>query len=453
MAKIPKEQIKEVVESVNISDFIGLYVNLKRVGSYHVGLCPFHNEKTPSFNVNENRNRYHCFGCDASGDVIDFLINYEKIYFIDAVKKLADFSGINLTLSEGEGNKTSKRVIYYKINNLITEWFEENLRNEELANHATNYLEKRKISPESIHEWRIGYAPNNKNLFIEWQKKHAISNEDLMEVGLISKSKHDDGYYPRFRDRLMFPIFNDFGEIIAFSGRILNNNSKLAKYINSPETSIFQKNKTFFGLNKSKRHIHKSEFAIVCEGQIDLITLFESGFKNVVAPLGTAFTDNHAQLLKRHTNNVVLSFDTDTAGFKASKRTFSVLSSFEINVKAINLPVDLDPDGFIKKYGTEKFQNLLDEQKDFIEFYTEYLYSLPDSQDNRLQIIDQVANVIANIKDPISRDISISQIAGRLAIPYDLIYRSVNNYSNRNIRQDASKILVNSNEAKNENSV
>src|SRR5438876_510815 len=312
MGTIPSETIEQIAAANDIVEVIGAYFPLKRAGTNFKALCPFHQEKTPSFVVSPSRQTFHCFGCGVGGSVFRFVMDYEHIDFPSAVRKLASRVGITVVETRGAGDEDRQHEARRRLLELhvaAAEWFHENLIKREFAEPARKYLKKRGIMAATAKRWQIGYAPDEWDAFGNWARSRGYQSRDLIASGLL-KTKDDaenvpeekKSAYDRFRGRVMFPIRNDVGEVIAFSGRLLNDEEGTAKYINSPETPLFRKGSVLFGLDKSKRALIEASCAIVCEGQLDLISLFEAGITNVVAPQGTAFTENQARILKRFVN-------------------------------------------------------------------------------------------------------------------------------------------------------
>src|SRR6266403_4023820 len=328
MGTIPSETIEQIAASNDIVEVIASYFPVKRAGANFKALCPFHQEKTPSFHVSPSRQTFHCFGCGAGGSVFRFVMEYEHLDFPSAVRKLAARAGITVVekrSASDEDRQYETRKNLLKLHAEAAGWFHENLTKREIGEPARKYLKQRGITGEIAKRWQLGYAPDEWDAFGSWARGQGYDARELVASGL-TKTKDDDQTsnlnprtsYDRFRGRIMFPIYNDVGEVIAFSGRILKSEAEGAKYINSPETPLFRTGNVLFGLHKTKRSLIEADCAVVCEGQLDLITLFEAGITNVVAPQGTAFTESQARTLKRFVNEVVLCFDADAAGKNAA---------------------------------------------------------------------------------------------------------------------------------------
>jgi DNA primase len=319
----------------DIVDIIGSYLPLKKAGANFTALCPFHKEKTPSFNVNPHKQIFHCFGCHKGGDVFTFVKEYENIGFMDAVRRLAERAKIPLEFDQTPGEQQSRHIKdqLLQIHEQITQRWQNCLLNEAGGQIARDYLTKRGVSPEAVKLFRLGYAPDAWDDTVNWAKNKSHDLALVEKAGLILRKEGSDKFYDRFRGRLMFPICDEQGRVIGFSGRVLSGDEKTAKYVNSPETPIFTKSRIFFGLDKSKRAILDAGFAIVCEGQLDLIACFMAGVQNIVAPQGTAFTADHARIIKRYVDEVVLCFDSDEAGQNAAVRSLDHLLASGLAVR------------------------------------------------------------------------------------------------------------------------
>ena len=392
----------------DIVDIIGSYLPLKKAGANFVALCPFHKEKTPSFNVNPHRQIFHCFGCHKGGDVFTFVKEYENIGFMDAVRRLAERAKIPLEFDQTPGEQQSRHIKdqLLQIHEQITQRWQNALLNEAGGQIARDYLTKRGVSPEAVKLFRLGYAPDAWDDTVNWAKSKSHDLELVEKAGLIIRKSGDQRaadvssaepseiissasgtlaarYYDRFRGRLMFPICDEQGRVIGFSGRVLSGDEKTAKYVNSPETPIFTKSRVFFGLDKSKRAILDAGFAIVCEGQLDLIACFMAGVQNVVAPQGTAFTADHARIIKRYVDEVVLCFDSDEAGQNAAVRSLDHLLASGLAVRVAVVPAPHDPDSFIKANGGEAFRKLVEGAEGFFDYYLNRLCKLNDANSDK----------------------------------------------------------------------
>ena len=440
MSRIPEETIQQVIAATDIVALVGRSVKLRKAGTNFVGLCPFHNEKSPSFNVSPSRNTYHCFGCGAGGTAIRFVMEHDSLSFVEAVKRLADAAGIRIEEEVWDANAEAEakhRSLLLRAHREIAEWFHQLLMKHKIAAPARDYLKSRGIKAEVAKNWQMGYAPGNSAFFREWAAQAKIPESVLVEAGLFVQSDEESGRrgtYPRFRDRLMFPIRNENGDVIAFSGRILDPEAKTAKYLNSPETALFSKSKVLFGFDRARRAISKAGEAIVCEGQIDMIMVYEAGFQNVVAGQGTAFTELHAKLLKRVCNEVVLCYDSDNAGYKAAERAFQILSPIGLTVKVASLPQGEDPDSLLRKQGTEALQAVLGNATDFLEYQIRRLRASAksDGMVERVRMAEQVAAAISIFTGVAQRITAVNKVAKLLEISEEQLNAMVKRAANEN---------------------
>ena len=424
MAKIPEETIEQIAAANDIVEIIGGYIPLKRAGSNFRALCPFHQEKTPSFNVNPQRQSYHCFGCGVGGSVFKFVMAYENIDFPSAARKLADRAGIKIIESEFSAEEDQRSRLRRRLLSLHLEaaaWFHQNLLKTEQAKAARDYLKNRGLNSEIAKAWKIGYAPDAWDALSNWAASQGFTQSEIRQSGLVSlkdENNPESDFYDRFRDRVMFPICNDQGEVIALSGRVLQADAKAAKYVNSPETPLFTKGNVLFGLHKSKRALIDKGFAIVCEGQIDLISAFEAGVQNVIAPQGTAFTEKQTRLLKRHVEEVVLCFDSDSAGQKATERSLASLLGENLLVRVAELPQGEDPDSIIRKMGAEAFVGLIEKARDFFDFQIDRFAASPEFSTARgkTQFARKMAGWASLITDSFLREAVSNKIATRIEI-------------------------------------
>ena len=361
---IPKEIIEEVRSRCDIVELISSYLpELSKRGATYKCCCPFHNEKTPSFTVNQERQIYHCFGCGANGDVFSFVQEYDKLDFLSAVQFLADRTGVKIVYNNSDiKNKDSKDTLL-NINNDAASFYHNNLLNSDSGKSCRDYLKKRSLSSDILKEFQIGFSPNGWEELLSKALKKGYKLEDIEKAGLIAKSKRSGKvkYYDRFRNRLMFPICDTLGRVIGFSGRTLEDKRKEAKYVNSPETLIFHKSSVLFAFDKARKAIVENKFAIVVEGQIDAIRCHSAGLKNVIASQGTALTDQHAKIIKRYADEVVLIFDSDAAGIKAALASSKLFIENELSVRIVALPDGEDPDSLIIKFGIDEFKKLINE--------------------------------------------------------------------------------------------
>jgi DNA primase len=371
MAGFSSATLERIRAASDIVDIIGAHLPLKKAGANFTALCPFHKEKSPSFNVNPHKQIFHCFGCNKGGDVFTFVKEYENIGFVDAVRRLAERAKIPLEFDQNPAEQQSRHLKdqLLEIHEQITQRWHNCLLNEAAGKTARDYLAKRGVSADAIKLFRLGAAPELWDDTVNWAKSKNYELPLVEKAGLIIRKEETGNFYDRFRGRLMFPICDEQGRVIGFSGRILSGDEKTAKYVNSPETAIFTKSKVFFGLDKSKRALLDAQSAIVCEGQLDLIACFMAGVQNVVAPQGTAFTDQHARIIKRYVDEVILCFDSDEAGQNAAVRSLDHLLASGLAVRVAVVPAPHDPDSFIKANGGEAFRKLVESADGFFDYY------------------------------------------------------------------------------------
>lgn len=428
MAIIPQQTLEQIAAANDIVEVIGSYLPLRRAGGAYKAICPFHQEKSPSFTVNPQRQIFKCFGCGAGGGVFKFVELYEHVSFPDAVKKLADRAGIRIIeeqVSEEDDRKFRMRKRLLALHGEAAEWFHRNLLKTEAAQAARAYLKGRGLSADVAKSWKIGYAPDSWDALGNWAQRKGYTVPELIQSGLVKQSESDgqpstgtSRFYDRFRNRIMFPICNDIGEVIAFSGRVLDPAAKEAKYVNSPETILFTKGNVLFGLHKSKRPLIEKGVAIVCEGQLDLITAFEAGVQNVIAPQGTAFTDKQARLLKRHVEEVILCFDSDNAGQKAAERSLAHLLAVNLSVRVAEMPPGHDPDSLIRQQGAEAFAERMRLARDFFDFQIDRQANTPEFATPRGKMLfaRKMAELAGVVSDPVMREAVINNVTARIGI-------------------------------------
>ena len=421
MAGLISDNTLDRIRAANdIVDVIGGYLPLKRAGGNFTALCPFHKEKSPSFNVNPHKQIFHCFGCHKGGDVFTFVKEYENIGFVDAVRRLADRAKIPLEMDNNPATQEARHIKdqLLQIHDQLTTRWQSCLANEAAGQLARDYLAKRGVSEEGIKLFRIGAAPEAWDDTVNWATSKGFDLATVEKAGLIIKKEETGRYYDRFRGRLMFPICDEQGRVIGFSGRILSGDEKTAKYVNSPETPIFTKSKVFFALDKSKRAILDAGFAIVCEGQLDSIACFMGGVQNIVAPQGTAFTDQHARIIKRYVDEVVLCFDSDNAGQNAAVRALDNLLASGLAVRVAVMPPKDDPDSFIKAHGGEAFRELIKNADGFFDYYLKRLCITNDitTDKGRLTVVKDMSEAVRKTGNPVLIDKYAQKTALRLGV-------------------------------------
>ncbi len=355
--------IEDLKSQLNVVDVVGRVMPLKRAGSNYKGVCPFHNEKTPSFVVSEQKQIFTCFGCGATGDSIEFVKRYYNLDFNEAIEKLAAEYGITVK----RNNFGEDREKYYEINKLAARFFFRAFSEDENAGYR--YMKNRGLDDATLRKFGIGFADEKWDSLYSYFKEQGVDEKVLLELGLISESKGK--YYDKFRNRVMFPIINTSGKVIGFGGRAIGDDTP--KYLNSPENKVFQKKNNLYALNTTKQDIGKDGFAIMVEGYMDAISLYQGGVRNVIASLGTALTENQTKLIKRYTKNVVLSYDADSAGQNAAMRGSEILSKEGCRVRVLHVTEGKDPDEFIKKNGREAFLRLIDGALPYIDYKLNYV--------------------------------------------------------------------------------
>jgi len=441
--RIPENKIEEIRSAADIVDIISEFVQLRKRGKNFIGLCPFHSEKTPSFTVSEDKQIFHCFGCHAGGNIYKFLMEYEKISFIEAIQEVAARVGINLEYEVDTTGKDSEQEILYELNIQAARYFSDNLLNSPAGEIARKYFQERKIKPQIMRAFGLGHALNGWENFVEYAKSQKIDLERAIQLGLIGQ-QNDGRLFDKFSDRIIFPIFSANGRVIAFAGRILENKEGAAKYLNSPESMIYVKGRVLYGLSFSKDEIRKLDKAILVEGYMDLISLYQNGIKNVVAVSGTALTEDQVQLLSRYTKNVVLLFDADTAGIKASMRSIELLLKRDIEVKIATLPSGEDPDSYINKFGKDEFDELIRKAQNFLEYQTAYYESQHYFEDHNktAEAIRELVKLLALIEDELKRNLLLKSIAKKFNLREKLLETELDKIIKNQARQESVRQVV-----------
>lgn len=412
--RIPEEVIMEIKYKNPIDDVISSYVNLKRAGRNLNGLCPFHNEKTPSFTVYTDTSSFYCFGCGAGGDVFSFIRKIENLDYIEAVKKLADRAGVTIPEGDYDDSYLKLKNKVYEINKESARFFHNHLFTPE-GKWALDYLLGRGLDVKTIKHFGLGSAPNEWDALLKHLKAQGFSLSDMEQANVITKGSKG-GYYDRFRNRVMFPIIEINGKVVGFSGRRHPNEDKGGKYVNTSDTPVYKKSKTLFGFNFAKNHCSKQ--LLVVEGNMDVVSLHKAGFENTIGTLGTAFTSEQARLIARYTNEIVLGFDSDAAGQKAVARATETLSESGLKVRVLSIPDGKDPDEFIKKNGPERFKALLEGAVNEIEYKLFMAAEGLDTStaDGKTKYLNLAAEALATISSPITVDL----YAGRLSEQYGI---------------------------------
>ena len=425
MAQYSDELKEEIRSSNDIVDVISQYVILKRSGRNYFGLCPFHNEKSPSFSVSPERQYFHCFGCGKGGDVFTFVSEIEKISFKESIELLAERAKIQLPTIEGDEYNTKQYLKdrMFKINLDAALFFHERLY-KPLAKVAQNYVKQRKLDNTTLKNFKIGYSGNYNELYTMLKSK-GYTEREILSTGLVNKNDRGE-FIDRFRKRLMFPIITASGKVVAFGGRRLDDNEKSAKYINSNENLIYSKKKHLFALNLAKKS--QKDRLILVEGYMDAISLHQRGIDNAVASLGTALTEEQARLLARYSNQVIISYDADGAGQTAILRAMELLSKIGVDARVLQMEGAKDPDEFVVKYGTGKFKLLVDNSISLVEFRIKMLkqkYNLSVAKD-KVEFLKQITKILTNVNNNIEREIYIDKISEQYNISKDAIFAEVN---------------------------
>ena len=404
-------------------------MHLKPAGKGFKGLCPFHEEKTPSFMVSPEKQLFHCFGCGEGGNVFNFLMKYEKLSFFEAVKMLAQKSGVPLPVDEEKENILhKKKERLYKLNNLVANYYRECLFRTNQGKKVINYFKKRGFDDTSVEKYKLGYAPSSWDALSNFLKKKGYSYEELIKAGLIKKSKIEGKYIDYFRDRIIFPIFNLSGRVIGFGGRVLDDS--LPKYINSPETLVYNKGSNLYSLNFAKEDIRKKNYIIIVEGYTDVLITQQYGFINIAASLGTALTTKQIDLIKRFTDTVLIAYDSDSAGNMATLRSLDLLVKAGLEIKVIALPQGYDPADFLIKKGRETFQNLIDRSLSLIDYKLKLLYSKYSIKiiEGKVKVVKEILPTLNVIGNEVELRAQIKKISEELKLSEEAILIELKRY-------------------------
>ena len=416
-------QIKEDIRiKLDILTVVERYVTLKQVGSGYKGLCPFHKEKSPSFHVSPEKGIFHCFGCGKGGDIFTFVMEIEGLSFMEALKLTAQEVGVSVDLSRNENRKiqynSSGREVLINANGHALNYFYNEMKK---SQECISYFKSREISATTVRDFKIGYAPNSWNGLLDHLKKIGFTEKNLVDAGLVISS--DGGKcYDRFRGRVIFPILDVSGRVIAFGGRVIDTEGQ-PKYLNSPETKIYQKNRVFYGIHTARESIREYKSVIVVEGYIDVVSLYQRGIKNVVATCGTAMTIEHGQVLNRICQTVYLVFDGDSAGVNAAKRGVENLISSNLDIRVVILPSGEDPDTIVKKEGKEKFEQLLKKGQTGMEFYFENLSTQYDisTPQGKSMFVKNIGKLLSKVNDEIVLEEYVSDLSSKIGIEPSLL--------------------------------
>ena len=434
--------IEEIRMKNDIVDVISGYVKLQKKGSSYFGLCPFHNEKSPSFSVSPSKQMYYCFGCGAGGNVLTFIMEYENYSFPEALKYLADRVGVELPqqeMNEEMKRQQDLRSRILELNKMAAKYYYYQLRTENGA-HAMEYLKGRKLSDETIHRFGLGYSNKYGNDLYQYLKSKGISDELLAQSGLMNVDEKR-GMYDKFWNRVIFPIMDVNGRVIGFGGRVMGDGKP--KYLNSPETRVFDKSRNLYGLHIARTA--RKKYMLVCEGYMDVISMHQAGFTNAVASLGTALTSQHASLLKRYTDEVILTYDSDEAGVKAALRAIPLLKEAGVATKVLSMEPYKDPDEFIKALGTEEFQKRIDQAQNSFLFEIDVLQRNYDMQDpqSKTAFYEETAKKLMTFDQELERENYIEAVASRYGVGFDALRKLVNRMAMKNVSIPKTPVKLN----------
>ncbi|MDO5708396.1 MAG: DNA primase [Andreesenia angusta] len=431
-----EDEVQSVRDSANIVDIVSEYVQLKRAGQNYKGLCPFHSEKTPSFVVSPEKNIFHCFGCGVGGDALSFLIKYNNMDFKQAVEELADRTNIKLNKKEiRSNNKDNRRKDenrkLYRLNRESAIYFYKNLKKDR---KASIYLEKRGIDNNTIKRFGIGYASESWNGLIDHLTSKNYSIEDIEKLGLLSRSRDGNYQFDRFRGRIIFPIWDIKDRIIGFGGRLIVEQGKMPKYLNSPDSPVFIKGNNLYGLNKARDEIRKRREIILVEGYMDVIALSIHGINNAVASLGTALTREQVNLIKRYTDNIIISYDSDSAGKKAAIKASILIRESGLSPRIVRLDDGMDPDEFLTKYTTAKYKDRVKHSDHFMDFIISFYkekYQI-ETIDGKLKFIEKSCEILSIIDSPVELDIYINRLSQEAEVSREAIEEEIEKIKKKN---------------------
>jgi len=434
----PASFIEELLARNPVEDVVGQYVSLRRSGANLFGLCPFHGEKTASFSVNPDKGIYYCFGCHKGGGVINFMMELEGLSYPDAVRSLAKRAGMEVPEDEQYQSRYKQQERLWALHKEAARFFHSQLYSP-VGQNALNYALGRGMSRGILTTFGVGYAPDSWDSMVKAMKAKGYTEQELKDSGLVTVSQKNGNLFDRFRDRLMFPIIDVRGNVIAFGGRTVKNDKDIAKYLNSPETLIFNKRKNLFGLNLAKKT--KLPYMILVEGNIDVVALHQYGFNNAVASLGTSLTDDQATLLSRYTEQVVLIYDGDEAGQRATQRAIPMLEKAGIGVKVLQLRDAKDPDEYLKKFGADKFKLLLEGSANRVEYQLGAIAKKFDmtNDEERVKFIQEAAELICTLGSAVQREVYGTRAAEKASISYEAMKMEVEKAFKRRVNREKKK--------------
>jgi len=418
MARIPEDILERIRDATDISEIVSEHVQLTPKGRNLFGLCPFHNENSPSFSVNPERQIYHCFGCGVGGNVFKFIQEIDRVSFVEAVKFLANRTNIPIPTNEGPSRAVSDAADQiYRANDLAHKYFHHMLLNDKAGEEALAYLRNRRLSDETIERFGLGYAPAEWDGLLKVASRRGFNPQAMEQAGLVLPRQSGNGYYDRFRDRAVFPIANLSNRTIGFGARALQPDQE-PKYLNSPETSIYHKGTVLYGLAQTRDAIRRHDAVIVVEGYMDLLSLVQAGIEHVVATSGTALTEEHCRSLARYAHRVVLLFDGDAAGSNAAMRGLEILLGTGVDARVVSLPSEHDPDTFVQEKGSETLLELAEKGQSALDFYMQQIDRQHDlnSVQGKSQAIEVLKPLLARPRDAVRRDLMLREVAQRLSV-------------------------------------
>ncbi len=439
--RIPEDFINEVRNSVNIVDVISQYVSLEKKGKDYIGLCPFHQEKTPSFTVNEEKQFFKCFGCGKGGNVYKFLMYKDNLTFPESVEQVANFAHIPMPSGYSNHQTNSNLTPVMKINQDAADFYHRVLVTTRAGERGMAYAKKRELDKKTIDHFGIGYAPQQENLLLLYLRGKNYQDDDLVKSGLFIQSKSGE-LYDRFRDRLMFPLSDESGRVIAFSGRRLSNDKTEAKYMNSPETEIFTKSKLLFHFAEAKTAAREEKHLVLYEGYMDVIAAYKAGVKSGIASMGTSLTDEQVYMMRRNNRNIIINYDGDDPGVHAAERAVQMFKQAGgFNIGVVVLPEGLDPDEYVKKYGEDKYYSEVKGALSATDFLLKRLakkFNLNNDLD-RINYLNEAVKEISNISDPVQQDLYLRKIADENKVSFEALKANLLHEVKRNRRANRHK--------------
>lgn len=434
---VPEETIEEIRQHFDLVEVISNYTALKKSGRNYLGLCPFHSEKTPSFTVSTEKQLYHCFGCGAGGNLYTFIMAVENLTFKEAIILLAGRAGVSIPerpLSSGEKKVRVLKEELLRINEVSMKFFSGALFSRKYGSEALNYLRRRGLKESTLKKFSIGYSLSSWESLSKYLKKNGFTEENIEKAGLIIPSSKGSGYYDRFRNRIIFPIFNQQNQVVGFGGRILDNSQP--KYLNSPETPLYNKRRILYNLNSSRYHIREKDEAIVFEGYMDVITAYQEGSKNCVASLGTSLTEEQAESLRRNTSRVIIAYDSDAAGEAAAWRGMDILAKAGCRVKVAQLPKGMDPDDFIKKKGISAFEKeIIEKSLPLVDYKLEKIQrdigvKAFNTPDEKLVYIQKIIPILAELDNRVELDVYLQKVSSQIEVQEDSLKLELKKFKN-----------------------